>query len=391
MLQQVNFSAPPIVDQKWQIRVGRAVRIALLMALCAVMSWTACSSNRNAQNQSFDLSGSALAEFTSLEPIDAHTHISQTGPPFISMLERLHMHVLDILYVDDSDPGRSSLEQQKQDALKFIVSSKGHGQLCTTFDPFLINNPDFSKNAIATLNDDFAKGAVAAKIWKNIGMEIKDSSGRYVMPDDPRLAPIYEFLAAQHKTLISHSAAPDAAWEARDSSSPYAEYVKNHPQWDMLKKPGAPSKQQILDARDHLLATNPNLHVIGAHFGSLEDHLDDLATRLDIYPNFAVDTAARVPSLVRQPRDQVRAFILRYQDRILYGTDLRFDGGGTAESAAHAWETTYALDWRYFATDDTFDYRGHTVEGLNLPPSVLRKLYHDNAIRWIPKIEATPQ
>ena len=65
--------------------------------------------------------------------------------------------------------------------------------------------------------------------------------------------------------------------------------------------------------------------------------------------------------------------------------------GGTAESAAHAWETTYALDWRYFATDDTFDYRGHTVEGLNLPLPVLKKLYHDNAVRWIPRSDPGPR
>ena len=212
MLQQVKFAVPLIVDPKWQVRVGRAASIALLMGMCALTSWTACSSNRKAQSRSFELSGPALAEFISLEPIDAHTHISQTGPAFISMLERLHMRVLDILYVDDTDPSRSSLEQQKQDALKFIASSKGCGRLCTTFNPFLINDPTFSKDAIATLNDDFAKGAVAAKIWKNIGMEIKDSSGRYVMPDDPRLKPIYEDLAAQHRTLISHSGAPDAAW-----------------------------------------------------------------------------------------------------------------------------------------------------------------------------------
>ena len=151
-------------------------------------------------------------------------------------------------------------------------------------------------------------------------------------------------------------------------------------------------KRMSSEARDHVLAMNPDLRIIGAHLGSMEGHLDDLAIRLDRYPNFAVDTAARVRRLTMQPRDKVRAFILKYQDRILYGTDLSFgpETRHTDAATALAWEDEYRLDWRYFATGDTFDYRGQKAEGLNLPRSVLKKLYHDNAVRWIPGIDAKP-
>jgi predicted TIM-barrel fold metal-dependent hydrolase len=121
------------------------------------------------------------------------------------------------------------------------------------------------------------------------------------------------------------------------------------------------------------------------------NHLDDFAARLDTYPNFVVDTAGRVRRLTFQPRDKVLAFILKYQDRILYGTDLHFSSGTTDSAAAESWENQYALDWRYFATDDTFEYLGSKVEGLNLPRPVLKKLYHDNAVRWIPGIDASPR
>jgi predicted TIM-barrel fold metal-dependent hydrolase len=131
---------------------------------------------------------------------------------------------------------------------------------------------------------------------------------------------------------------------------------------------------------------NPGLRVIGAHFGSMEDHLDDLANRLDLYPNFAVDTAARTISLVRQPREKVRAFMMKYQNRILYGSDFHYYPGTTGIEAAHACEAQYAMDWRYFSSDDVFEYRGLKVEGLNLPLPVLHKLYHDNAVQWIPGI-----
>ncbi len=340
------------------------------------------------QNHPPWLSGARFAEFTSIEPIDTHTHVFQTGPAFLGMLERLHMHVLDILVVNDTNPYRSSTEPQKQDALKFVVSSMGHAQLCTTFNPFQFNNANFPKEAIDALNQDFARGAVAVKIWKNVGMELKNASGQYVMPDDPLFEPIYEDIAAHHKTLIAHLAEPDAAWGSQDPTAPYAEYYKANPEWDMTKRPGAPPKKAILQARDHFLAMNPDLRVVGAHLGSMEDHLDQIDTCLRLYPNFAVDTAARVLSLIIQPRDKVQAFILKYQDRILYGTDLGFYPGRSDKAASQEWEKQYALDWRYFATDDTFEYDGHKVEGLNLPHSVLKKLYHDNAVHWIPGIDA---
>jgi hypothetical protein len=80
----------------------------------------------------------------------------------------------------------------------------------------------------------------------------------------------------------------------------------------------------------------------------------------------------------------MREFFLKYQDRILYGADLTFDASKDDESTMPYWENQYLLDWRYFATNDFFEYHGHRVEGLNLPNSVLQKLYHDNALRWIP-------
>ena len=154
----------------------------------------------------------------------------------------------------------------------------------------------------------------------------------------------------------------------------------------MYNKPDAPKKQQILDGRDHLLAANPKLRVVGAHLGSMEDNLDGLAQRFDRYPNFAVDTAARVVHLVVMPGDRVRNFIVKYQDRIVYGTDLGFSKEASPAEVIKEWEEQYAKDWRYFATRDKFAYEGHQTQGLGLPPDVLRKLYHANAVHWFPGI-----
>ena len=118
----------------------------------------------------------------------------------------------------------------------------------------------------------------------------------------------------------------------------------------------------------------------------MEDDLDGLGQRLDRYPNFAVDTAARVVHLVVMPSDRVRTFILKYQDRIVYGTDFESLRDQSSEGAIKEWEDQYARDWRYFSTRDSFEYDGHKTQGLGLPPDVLRKLYHANAVHWFPGI-----
>jgi predicted TIM-barrel fold metal-dependent hydrolase len=327
-----------------------------------------------------------LHALASLDPIDTHTHVAKGDPSFYALLERLHMHILDILLVDDHDDYRKALAPQLHDALEVVHQSPGHAALCTSIDPFQFNQPDFTASAIRGIDRDFADGAVAVKIWKNIGMEVKDRNGRYILPDDPALDPIYKDIESHNRTLVAHVAEPDEAWLPPDPKALDASYYQEHPIWYMYRQPEAPKKQQLLDARDRLLAAHPKLRVVGAHLGSLEDDLPGLAQRLDRYPNFAVDTAARVPHLVVQPSAQVREFLLKYQDRIVYGTDLEFLKDEAPADAVKEWDVQYARDWRYFSTTDTFEYEGHQTQGLGLPQPVLRKLYHDNAVRWIPGI-----
>jgi predicted TIM-barrel fold metal-dependent hydrolase len=217
-------------------------------------------------------------------------------------------------------------------------------------------------------------------------MELKDQSGRFVMPDDPRLDPIYTEIAARGKTLIAHLAEPDSCWQPPNSKSPDYSYYNEHPEWYMFKQPDHPRKGTILDARDHVLEENPRLRVVGAHLGSLEMDLDGLGRRLDRYPNFAVDVAARTVYLALQRPDKAREFLIKYQDRILYGTDLGLYSRQDIGTAEKSWTKQYATDWAFFARDANLVYRGREVKGLALPPSVLRKLYHDNALHWIPGV-----
>jgi hypothetical protein len=326
----------------------------------------------------------ALKAFAAFHPIDAHVHVFKSDPAFQAMLERLNLKLLNILVMDDTLPYRKQLQPQVDDAIALMRSSHGYIALCATFDPYKFESPSFTADAISQINQNFSEGAIAVKIWKNIGMEIKDRSGKYVMADDPKLEPIYQDIAQHDKTLLAHQAEPDVAWGPPDPADPSWSYYQENPQWYLGDKRGFLSKQTILAARDRVLEKNPKLRVVGVHLGSMEKSLDDIARHLDKYPNFAIDTAARMEYLMLTPREQVRNFLIKYRGRILYGTDLDMLATASIAEGLKDWQSTYVRDWKFLATDETVKVGNRQVRGLKLPDAVLQKLFHDNAKRWIP-------
>ena len=326
-----------------------------------------------------------LQAFAAMDPVDTHVHAFKTDPAFTDLMARLQLHVLDIC-VADTQGIYNDLATEVARAKGFVESSTGHARLCVTFNPFTFQQKDFAQNTVKRLQQAFADGAIAVKIWKNIGMELKTADGKYVMPDDPAFAPIYRAIAAENKTLVAHVAEPSSCWQPPNPDSPDYDYYRENPEWYMYLHPDHPRKEVILAARDHLLEQNPKLRVVGAHLGSMETDVDEIARHFDRYPNFAVDTAARMEYLMIQPREKVRNFLIKYQDRVVYGTDLEFLANESTPEALKDWQDTYARDWKFLATDQMLQLRGREIEGLNLPEPVLRRLFHDNAVRWIPGI-----
>jgi predicted TIM-barrel fold metal-dependent hydrolase len=328
-----------------------------------------------------------LAAFSALAPIDAHVHLYKDDPAFATLMQRLNLRALNICVIDDRDPFFKGLEPQRGEALKVRQMTGGRAALCTTFSPYGFEEPGFAQRAIRQLDADFAAGAIAVKIYKVMGMEMKSKAGKYVMPDDPAFEPIYKDIAAHQRAVVAHIAEPDSCWQPPNPASPDYDYYREHPQEYACAHPEWPSKAAILAARDHLVEENPTLRVVGAHLGSMEVDVDQMARRFDRYPNFAVDTAARVPYFMLQPREKVRAFLIKYQDRILYGTDLEGMPEAETVKAVQNWNDTYRRDWIFFSSDRKVEYLGHSYQGLALPAPVLRKIFHDNAVHWLPGIE----
>jgi predicted TIM-barrel fold metal-dependent hydrolase len=261
----------------------------------------------------------------------------------------------------------------------------------STFDLTTRNQPDYGARTAKALDETFAQGAVMVKIWKEVGLELKRPDGAFLLPDDPIFDPVYAHLASRRKPLLAHLAEPREAWLPLDPKGVHYGYYSRNPQWHLFGKPEYPSHGQLIDARDRILEKHRNLVVIGAHIGSLEHDVDEVAKRLEKYPNFNVEVSARTRDLVRQPSSRVRAFFEKYQDRILYGVDRSWTPfrsetpptDAARDRFAADLEAQYRRDWAYYAGTGPITYGSETVEALALPQAVLEKFYWRNAERII--------
>ena len=330
--------------------------------------------------------------FEEILKIDVHSHVFDDVPEVVEMMDRNRVRIVNVC-VRGTDPQRLRRQEQlaEQQQARY---GRGRFPFASTFDLTRRDDPDYVDQVRRWLDASFEKGALMVKIWKEVGMEIKDRNGRFILPDDPRFDPIYAFLAERGKPLLAHLAEPLDAWRPLDPQSVHYGYYSTNPEWHLFGRSGFPSHAEIIAARDRILERHPRLTVIGAHLGSLEHDVDELARRFDRYPNFSVDCSARTADLTRQPTDKVRAFLVRYQDRVLYGLDRSYRPDPQRESTAEErlrfardLEASYRQDFRYYAGEGEMEYRGKAVRCLGLPREVLEKLYHRNAERIIPGLE----
>ncbi len=247
---------------------------------------------------------------------------------------------------------------------------------CAAFSIRHSDEPGYAESVIAKLSRDIDEsGAVAVKVWKDLGMMLKDRAGNYVFCDDPRFSPIFDFLAERNVVIMSHIADPKAAWLPLDPSSPHYGYFSRHPEFHWYGKPDRPTHDPILGHPDNLVRRYPQLTFVGCHLASLAHDVREVAAFLDAFPNAFVDTAGRHADLERQPDDGVRAFFIEYQDRILYGTDWEVD---EQTFSPHPAERARQIEEVRRRFEPVYQYY---EDQLALPPKALRKFYWENAAR----------
>jgi len=252
-----------------------------------------------------------------------------------------------------------------------------------------INDPGWSEKAAAELERTFLAGAAGLKIAKNLGLDIQNKDGSYIQADDPRLDPIWEMCAKHNKPVMIHISdsygrflpigPENERYEAGLwRSSPEGNYYKTgHPTPDVIER-----------ARENMHRKHPKTRFVNAHVAMLYYDMDKVTAFLDKYPNADVEISATVQDLGRAPI-LIRKFFLKYQDRILFGTD-----GNPGRGAEEFWEPHFRFLETY---DEHFDHpaqlRGPLgaplhgrwrIYGIGLPDDVLRKVYYANALRYLP-------
>lgn len=325
-----------------------------------------------------------------MRKIDAHVHINGDHADWEVLMARMDLVMLNVCVAHDA----SGLWREERAAFRGLAArDPTRYAWCTTFDPPTWGDDEYAERVIAEIERDTT--AVGCKIWKNIGMSVRRPSGEFLLPDDPILDPIYAYLARTGRTLLAHIAEPRACWMALDENDPHYGYYSAHPEWHMYNRPDYPSHRQLVDARDHVLVKHPHLRMVGAHLGSLEYDVREVARRLDLYPNLAVDTSARTRDLTYQDTGVVRDFFQAYQDRILFGTDIVLRGSQSALAASERQRNVeqvaarYAAEFSYYEQSGVIEIRGWQATGLGLAPSTLTKIYYANAVHWYPGIESS--
>ena len=327
----------------------------------------------------------ATPDIKSIEKIDVHAHIFEDLPPLMAFMRANNIRAINVC--NNGTDGH--LETMHRIGAEVVRKYPDVLWLTSTFDLLRRNEPTYAREVIAQLGRTFDQGAVAVKVWKEIGMEIKTPDGKFILPDDPLFDPIYAYIAQRGRPLHAHLAEPIEAWLPLDPKSVSYNYYKGNPEWHLYNKPEYPSHAAIIAARDNILRKHPNLVMVAAHLGSLEHDLDAIAERFERYPNFNIECAARVRYLTRYSSPRVRDFFIKYQDRILYGVDMSWKPYRNERPPTDAMRQGYILrrqerylsDFAYFAGSGQTTYEGQKVEALNLPRAVLEKFYSQNARR----------
>lgn len=248
---------------------------------------------------------------------------------------------------------------------------------------FAATSGDVGSAAAASLEESVREGAKGIKIWKDLGLHVRDDRGELILPDDRRLTPLWDAAAELEVPVFIHTADPVAFFDPVDERNERYEQLIAYPEWSFAD-PSFPRFERLIESLENLVGANPSTTFVGVHVGGYAENLSWVARMLDSYSNFHVDIAARVAELGRQPR-ATRDLIVSHPDRVLFGID---------EFPPE--RENYAIYFRFLETRD--EHFPHSTEpvplmgrwaisGLDLPDDVLRKVYAENALRIVPGLE----
>ena len=303
--------------------------------------------------------------------IEIHNHLchpSLDTPTLVALMDELNIHCMV-----DLDGGWG--DQLKEHLERFKHPYPDRFCVFVWVDWAQVDEPRIGEKWAARLADAVRAGAQGLKVFKRLGLGYRDSSGALVMPDDPRLDPVWAAAGELGIPVLIHSADPVAFFWPLDETNERWEELQAHPDWHFYGDE-YPSFIELIESQLRAVERHPGTTFISAHVLSYAEHLRYVAQALDHYPNLYVDISARIGELGRQPYT-ARWFLTEYADRVLFGTDITPNA------------TTYRIYFRCLETaDEYFDYGSnqgrYRIYGLHLPDEVLTQIYYGNACRIFP-------
>jgi uncharacterized protein len=307
--------------------------------------------------------------------IDVHNHVNDARrseehmPPqrVIEVMDKTNVKTVVILTGMWGEKLQSVIDEM-------VEPYPGRFLVFTQIDWSKIDDPNFSAEMVEQLDDAVRRGALGLKVLKDLGLGVRDKSGKLVAVDDPRMDPIWEECGRLGIPVSIHVSDPEAFFHPVNNTNEHYEELIEHPDGSFYGS-RFPSKEALLAARDHMFAKHPHTTFVALHVANWPENLDYVSNLLDTHPNVLVEFGAREAELGREPR-RAREFFTKYQDRIMFGTDNGMD------------EEMYRNHFRWLETaDEYFDYWGYPAQGrwkiygMALPDAVLEKIYHLNAER----------
>lgn len=314
--------------------------------------------------------------------IDVHNHQFQMDKgdlrPLVAQMDSLNMQVM----VNLSGRGWGNVEENT----KFFTAALSNIQKTAPKRLILFSNINFddigkagwTEQAVKILADDVKNGAKGLKIYKSLGLNVKDNTGKRVRVDDERLDPIWAKCGELGIPVLIHTADPKSFWDPMDRYNERWLELKLHAGRKRNANDPVPWAT-LLTEQHNVFRKHPKTTFINAHMGWYPNDLNKLDSLMKVFPNTLVEIGAVIAELGRQPRAS-KKFFEKYQDRILFGKD--------------SWvPSEYATYFRVLETEDEyFPYhkKYHAfwrMYGMGLSDDVLKKVYYKNALRIIPGID----
>jgi len=371
-------------------------------AAVVLIFWLATLSFANCQPSSDEDSFSAKSQLkvaktnllrAAFPVVDVHTHFFLKGKhnaellkEYVAMMDRNNIAVcvsLDATLLKRVDEHCDFLWTDYRDRFAVFgnIDFQGGGKADEPAT-WSCNQADFVRNIVEQLKICKGKGQISGlKFFKDFGLRYRNLDGSLIAMDDARWDPIWDICGKLELPVIMHTADPGAFFEPVTQANERFFELNVHPDWSFASA-NFPSRKDLHEARNRIIAKHPTTTFIAAHFGNDAENLTELDGWMQLYPNLVVEFASRINELGRQPYS-ARRFFEKYQDRILFGTDGPWP------------EARLRLYWRFLESwDEYFEYSEKQprpqgdwqIYGLGLPPSILEKIYHENATRIIPGV-----